>query len=191
MGLRPLGIFLLLQCGIDFRRQILTSESDVRIWQSKVNPGDVMVNADQCLQGSLPLDRIHDCVLRPRVVYRYYSRMPLCFPLSLILSRVIHVRVGVLVQWPVKLPAWEIGDRGFVPRSGIHASKKHNVSSPLSIVESLRDRALACSASDRQGSNFEPCVWAQFYLNNSARHHHEVLLAQFSLYVHKCGLKPH
>ena len=29
----------------------------------------------------------------------------------------------------------------------------------LIIVGSLRDRELACSASDRQGSNFESCVW--------------------------------
>ena len=29
----------------------------------------------------------------------------------------------------------------------------------LSIVWSLRDREVACSASDRQGSNFESCVW--------------------------------
>ena len=28
----------------------------------------------------------------------------------------------------------------------------------LSIVGSLRDREVACSASDRQGSNFESCV---------------------------------
>ena len=29
----------------------------------------------------------------------------------------------------------------------------------LSIVGSLRDREVACSASDREGSNFESCVW--------------------------------
>ena len=29
----------------------------------------------------------------------------------------------------------------------------------LSIVGSLRDREVACSASDLQGSNFESCVW--------------------------------
>ena len=29
----------------------------------------------------------------------------------------------------------------------------------LNIVGSLRDREVACSASDRQGSNFESCVW--------------------------------
>ena len=59
----------------------------------------------------------------------------------------------------------------------------------VSIVGSLRDREVACSASDRQGSNFESCVWRT--VSSQASHHpQEVLLAQFSLYVHKGGLKP-
>ena len=29
----------------------------------------------------------------------------------------------------------------------------------VSIVGSFRDREVACSASDRQGSNYESCVW--------------------------------
>ena len=56
----------------------------------------------------------------------------------------------------------------------------------VSIVGSLRDREVACSASDRQGLNFESCVWRTV----SSHHPQEVLLAQFSLYVHKGGLKP-
>ena len=59
----------------------------------------------------------------------------------------------------------------------------------VSIVGSLRDREVACSASDRQGSIFESCVW-RTVSSQSAHHHQEVLLAQFSLYVHKGGLKP-
>ena len=59
----------------------------------------------------------------------------------------------------------------------------------LSIVGSLRDREVACSASDRQGSNFESCVW-RTVSSHSSHHPQEVLLAQFSLYVHKSGLKP-
>ena len=54
---------------------------------------------------------------------------------------------------------------------------------------SLRDREVACSASDRQGSNFESCVW-RTVSSQSSHHPQEVLLAQFSLYVHKGGLKP-
>ena len=58
----------------------------------------------------------------------------------------------------------------------------------VSIVGSLRDREVACSASDRQGSNFESCVW-RTVSSQSSHHPQEVLLAQFSLYVHKGGLK--
>ena len=57
------------------------------------------------------------------------------------------------------------------------------------IVGSLRDREVACSAPDRQGSNFESCVW-RTVSSQSSHHPQEVLLAQFSLYVHKGGLKP-
>ena len=59
----------------------------------------------------------------------------------------------------------------------------------VSIVGCLRDREVACSASDRQGSNFESCVW-RTVSSQSSHHPQEVLLAQFSLYVHKGGLKP-
>ena len=65
-----------------------------------------------------------------------------------------------------------------------------NVSFPstlkLSIAGSLRDREVACSASDGQALNFESCVWRAV----SSHHPQEALLAQFSLYVHKSGLKP-
>ena len=59
----------------------------------------------------------------------------------------------------------------------------------VSIVGSLRDREVACSASDRQGSNFEFCV-RRTVSSQSSQLPQEVLLAQFSLYVHKGGLKP-
>ena len=59
----------------------------------------------------------------------------------------------------------------------------------VSIVGSLRDREVACSASDRQGSNFESCVW-RTVSSQSSHHPQEAPLAQFSLYVHKGGLKP-
>ena len=59
----------------------------------------------------------------------------------------------------------------------------------VSIVGSLRDREVACSASDHQVSHFESCVWRT--VSSQASHQpQEVLLAQFSLYVHKGGLKP-
>ena len=82
--------------------------------------------------------------------------------------------------------------RGSVPVLGGLKETK-NVSSPskvkVSIVGSLRDREVACSASDRQGSNLESCVW-RTVSSQSSHHPQEVLLAQFSLYVHKDGLKP-
>ena len=59
----------------------------------------------------------------------------------------------------------------------------------VSNVGSLRDREVACSALDRQGSNFESCVWGTVS-SQSSHHPREVLLPQFSLYVHKGGLKP-
>ena len=81
---------------------------------------------------------------------------------------------------------------GSVP--GLGGFKETNMFLPhprvkVSIVGSLRDREVACSASDRQGSNFEFCVW-RTVSTQSSHHPQEVLLAQFSLYVHKGGLKP-
>ena len=82
--------------------------------------------------------------------------------------------------------------RGSVPGLGGLKETKLFLPHPrvkVSIVGSLRDREVACSASDRQGSNFESCVW-RTVSSQSSRHPQEVLLAQFSLYVHKGGLKP-
>ena len=39
----------------------------------------------------------------------------------------------------------------------------------VSIVGSLRDRKVACSASDHQGSNFESCVWRT--VSSQSSHH--------------------
>ena len=52
--------------------------------------------------------------------------------------------------------------RGSVPGLGGLKETKLFLPHPrvkVSIVGSLRDREVACSASDRQGSNFESCVW--------------------------------
>ena len=54
----------------------------------------------------------------------------------------------------------------------------------LSIVESLRDREVACSSSDRQGLHFESCVWRAVSSHSS----NDPQEAQFSLYVHKSDL---
>ena len=52
----------------------------------------------------------------------------------------------------------------------------------FNIAGSLRDQEVACSASDRQGPNFESCVWRAVSAH-SFHHPQDVLLAQFSLNV--------
>ena len=88
----------------------------------------------------------------------------------------------------VSTAAFHARVRGSVPGLGGLKETK-NVSSPSTCESRLRDREVACSASDRQGSNFESCVW-RTVSSQSSHHPQEVILAQFSLYVHKGGLKP-
>ena len=92
----------------------------------------------------------------------------------------------------VSTAAFHARVRGSIP--GLGGLKETKLFLPhqrvkVSIVGSLRDREVACSASDRQSSNFESCVW-RTVSSQSSHHPQEVLLAQFSLYVHKGGLKP-
>ena len=92
----------------------------------------------------------------------------------------------------VSTAAFHARVRGSVPGLGGLKETKMFLPHPrvkVSIVGSLRDREVACLASDRQGSNFESCVW-RTVSSQSSHHPQEVLLAQFSLYVHKGGLKP-
>ena len=92
----------------------------------------------------------------------------------------------------VSTAAFHATVRGSVPRLGGLKKTKMFLPHPrvkVSIVGSLRDREVACSASDRKNSNFEYCVWKT--VSSQLSHHpQEVLLAQLSLYVHKGGLKP-
>ena len=92
----------------------------------------------------------------------------------------------------VSTAAFHARVRGSVPGLGGLKETKMFLPHPrvkVSIVGSLRDREVACSDSDRQGSNFESRVW-RTASSQSSHHPQEVLLAQFSLYVHKGGLKP-
>ena len=92
----------------------------------------------------------------------------------------------------VSTAAFHARVRGSVPGLGGLKETKMFLPHPrvkVSIVGILRDREVACSASDRQGSNFESCVW-RTVSSQSSHHPQEVLLAQLSLYVHKGGLKP-
>ena len=102
------------------------------------------------------------------------------------------VRLGRGPGVVVSTTAFHARVRGSVP--GLFGLKETKMFLPhprvkLSIVGSLRDREVACAASDRQGSNFESCAW-RTVLCQSSHHPQQVFLAQFSLYVHKGGLKP-
>ena len=116
-----------------------------------------------------------------------------------------YIKLTVMKTSPFTFPVWGGGPRVVVSTAAFHARVRGSVPGlgglketklflphprvKVSIVGSLRDREVACSASDRQGSNFESCVW-RTVSSQSSHHPQEVLLAQFSLYVHKGGLKP-
>ena len=97
----------------------------------------------------------------------------------------MNMRTGALVQW-LKMPSWKVRDRGFELHSDLQVSKKQNVSSPLT----REDLILSGASKDREVAFFKSCVWRA--VSSHLSHHSQVvLLAHFSLYVHKGGLKPH
>ena len=128
-------------------------------------------------------------------------KTPLCWPQKQLLtgapcefkfSLLLYNLLGGGPRVVVSTAAFHARVRGSVPGLGGLKETKMFLPHPrvkVSIVGSLRDREVACSASDRQGSNFEFCVWRTVSAQSS-HHPQEVLLAQFSLYVHKSGLKP-
>ena len=102
----------------------------------------------------------------------------------------ISIYLGGGPREVVSTAAFHARVRGSVPGLGGLKETKLFLPHPrvkVSIVGSLRDREVACSVSDRQGSNFESCVW-RTVSSQSFHHPQEVLLAQFGLYVHKGGL---
>ena len=128
-----------------------------------------------------------------------------CFTLSYLISMFTHLKhlklylavathnfKGGGPRVVVSTAAYHARVRGSVPGLGGFKETKMFLPHPrvkVSIVGSLCDREVACSASDRQGSNVASCVW-RAVSSQSSHHPQEVLLAQFSLYVHKGGLKP-
>ena len=91
----------------------------------------------------------------------------------------------------VNTAAFHARVRGSFPSLGGLKETKMFLPHPLvklSIVGSLRDREVACSASDLQGLNFESCVW-RAVSSHSSHHPQEVVMARSSLYVHKSRLK--
>ena len=108
------------------------------------------------------------------------------------------MRAGVLVQW-LKLPAWEIGDCRFEPRSGIQVSKKiskkkQNVSSLLTCKDSILYESSVTENWQARPQTARVrilCLDDSVISFISPSSLQEVLLAQFSLYVHKGCIKPH
>ena len=79
----------------------------------------------------------------------------------------------------VSTAAFHARVRGSVPDLGGLKETKMFLPHPrvkVSIVGSLRDREVACSASDRQGSNFEYCGW-RTVSSQSSHYSQEALLA--------------
>ena len=90
------------------------------------------------------------------------------------MSRFIRWRIGLLGSVTFQLLGGD--SRVVVSTAAFHARVRGSVSGlaglketkmflphphvKFSTVGSLRDREVACSASDRQGSNFESCVWS-------------------------------
>ena len=84
----------------------------------------------------------------------------------------------------VSTAAFHARVRGSIPGLGGLKETKMFLPHPrvkLSIMGSLCAREVACSASDRQGSNFESCAW-RTVSSHSSHNPQEVLLAQFNLY---------
>ena len=125
----------------------------------------------------------------------YILYRPRLIGLTLDRARILGARLIGLGGGPrvvVSTAAFHARVRSSVP--GLGGLKETKMFLPhlrvkVSIVGSLCDREVACSASDRQGSNFESCVW-RTVSPQSSHHPQEVLLAHFSLHVHKGGLKP-
>ena len=90
----------------------------------------------------------------------------------------------------VSTAAFAVRVRGSFPCFGGLKETKMILHHPLVklIVGSLPDREVAGSASNLQGLNFESCVW-RAVSSHTPHHLQDVLLAQFSLYVHNCGLR--
>ena len=101
------------------------------------------------------------------------------FVIQYIVRPIINVIFGkgrALMQC-LRLLALKVGDRGFEPHSGLDVSKKRKVSSSLIRKNSmLWGASVACSASDREESNFESCVW-RAVSSYSSHHPQEVFLA--------------
>ena len=91
----------------------------------------------------------------------------------------VYISVWAGALGIVSTAAFHARARGSVPGLGGLNETKMFLPHPrvkLSIVGSLRDREVACSASDRHGSNIESCVWRTVSSHSS----HGVIFWQFA-----------
>ena len=95
------------------------------------------------------------------------------------ISMAIAVGAGALVQW-LKLPAWKVGDREFEPRSAFKL-QRNKMFFPRALVEIQYCGEPPWPSGSMLG--LEYCVW-RAVSSHLSHHPQEVLLAQFSLYVH-------
>ena len=136
----------------------------------------------------LPYTSDHWNICRLIDIPRLFAQRGSCY-----IDHFLSIRMGGGPKVVVSTAAFHARVRGSVP--GLGGLKETQMFLPhprvkLSIVGSLRDREVACSASDRQGSNFESCVW-RTVSSHSSHHPQGVFLARINLCVHKGGLKPH
>ena len=103
-----------------------------------------------------------------------------CFSDSVVYCLFLNNLKGGGPRVVVSTTAFHARVRGSVPDlGGLKETKMFlpHARVKFSIVGSLRDREITCSASD---SNFESCVW-RTVSSQSSHHPQDVLLAQFSL----------
>ena len=115
-----------------------------------------------------------------KVVATLSSKLHHCYNYSIIYN--IRGRGAMVVA---RIAAFHARVRGSFPNLG--GLKETNLFLPhplikISIVGSLREREVACS-------NFDTLVQREVS-THSSHLSQEVMPAQFSLFVHKCGLKP-
>ena len=135
------------------------------------------------------------CVYRPLLINKKLFSRHLVYVITYTKGGYVFGRVGFYCLFVCPQSHFQSNERVCLEllfTRGVPRAKKQSIKCfvPIHVWKycgSLCDRELACSASDRQGSNFESCVW-RIVSSQSSHHSQEALLAQFSLYVHKGGL---
>ena len=112
-----------------------------------------------CLQAGKTLDVQPMLMLIKQLLFVVSCFLVHCYNPSSVGTDFTRQNLGGGPRVVVSTAAFHARGRGSVP---VWKKQKMFLPHPrvkVSIVGSLRDRGVACSASDRQGSNFESCVW--------------------------------